>query len=31
MAGGIGSQINTSQVNTQTNCSNLNGNVDTVA
>jgi hypothetical protein len=31
MAGGIGSQINTSQLNTQTNWSNLNGNVDTVA
>lgn len=31
MAGGMGSQINTSQLNTQTNWSNLNGNVDTVA
>jgi hypothetical protein len=31
MAGGIGSQINTSQLNTQTNWSNLNGNADTVA
>jgi len=31
MAGGMGSQINTSQVNLQTNWSNLNGNADTVA
>ena len=31
MAGGAGSQINTSQLNTQTNWSNLNGNIDTVA
>jgi hypothetical protein len=31
MAGGAGSQINTNQLNTQTNWSNLNGNIDTVA
>jgi hypothetical protein len=31
MAGGIGSQISTNQLNTQTNWSNLNGNIDTVA
>ena len=31
MAGGIGSQINTSQVNLQTNWSNMTGNIDTVA
>ena len=31
MAGGIGSQINTNQVNLQTNWSNMTGNIDTVA
>jgi hypothetical protein len=31
MAGGMGSQIQNSQVNLQTNWSNLNGNIDTVA
>jgi hypothetical protein len=31
VAGGVGSQIQNSQVNLQTNWSNLNGNVDTVA
>jgi hypothetical protein len=31
MAGGIGSQISSNQLNTQTNWSNLNGNIDTVA
>jgi hypothetical protein len=31
MAGGMGSQINTNQVNLQTNWSNMTGNIDTVA